>query len=390
MRLHMNNSTGAISSGPTKHYEVLDGLRGVASVIVVAFHILEIFSGGDHTRQLINHGYLAVDFFFLLSGFVIAHAYDDRWDTMTLAGFFKRRLIRLHPLIIVGMIMGAILFYPSASAMFAPVADTPVWKLTGVMLLGILLIPVPVSLDIKGWWEMYPLNGPAWSLFFEYIANICYALFLRKLSTRLLLLLVVVSAALLVHFAVTNPKGDVIGGWSITSEQLRIGFTRLAFPFLAGLLLRRLFKPGSFRISHTFFWCSLAIAVLLAFPRVAPEGQPWINGLYDSLVIILLFPLLVYIAASGTVKGKFAQRACTFLGDISYPLYITHFPILYVYYGWISNKNVSLTDAWPVGAMVFAGCILLAWFFMRFYDQPVRSWLMRRYGKAKDGSKTAS
>jgi peptidoglycan/LPS O-acetylase OafA/YrhL len=383
----MTNSTGVISSGPTKHYEVLDGLRGVASVIVVAFHILEIFAGGDHTKQLINHGYLAVDFFFLLSGFVIAHAYDDRWNTMTLAGFFKRRLIRLHPLIIVGMIMGAILFYPSASAMFAPVADTPVWKLIGVMLLGAMLIPVPVSLDIKGWWEMYPLNGPAWSLFFEYIANLCYALFLRKLSIKLLSLLVLVSAVLLVHFAVTNPKGDVIGGWSITGEQLRIGFTRLAFPFLAGLLLRRLFKPGSFRISNTFFWCSLAIALLLALPRVAADGQPWINGIYDSLVIIILFPLLVYIAASGTVKGKFAQRACTFLGDISYPLYITHFPVLYVYYAWISNKNASLKDAWPVGAMVFVLCIAIAYLFLRFYDQPVRSWLNRRYGNSKDGSK---
>lgn len=388
--MHMNNSTGDISLSPTKHYEVLDGLRGVASIIVVAFHVLEIFAGGDHTKQLINHGYLAVDFFFLLSGFVIAHAYDDRWNKMTLAGFFKRRLIRLHPLIIAGMIMGAVLFYPSASAMFAPVADTPVWKLIGVMLLGIFLIPVPVSLDIKGWWEMYPLNGPAWSLFFEYIANLCYALFLRKLSTKILSLMVLVSAVLLVHFAVTNPKGDVIGGWSITTEQLRIGFTRLAFPFLAGVLLRRLFKPGSFRISNAFFWSSLAITILLALPRIAADSPPWINGLYDSLVIIILFPLLVYIGASGSVKGKFAQRACTFLGDISYPLYITHFPILYVYYGWVSNKNPSLKDAWPVGAMVFLGCIVVAYLFLRFYDQPVRSWLTRRYGSSKDGSKTVS
>src|SRR5437763_7921827 len=88
-----------------RHYKTLDGLRGVAAVTVVIFHIFETFSGGDHTRQIINHGYLAVDFFFVLSGFVIGYAYDDRWGKMSLGGFFKRRLIRLHPMIIIGMLI---------------------------------------------------------------------------------------------------------------------------------------------------------------------------------------------------------------------------------------------------------------------------------------------
>ncbi|MDA4698732.1 acyltransferase, partial [Enterobacter hormaechei] len=90
-------------SDSKKHYEILDGLRGIAAIMVAMLHILEIFSGGYHTKLMINHGYLAVDFFFLLSGFVIAHAYDDRWNKMTIGQFFKRRLIRLHPLIIAGM-----------------------------------------------------------------------------------------------------------------------------------------------------------------------------------------------------------------------------------------------------------------------------------------------
>ena len=66
-----------------KHFKILDALRGVAAVVVVLFHILEVYSGGNHIEQLINHGYLAVDFFFMLSGYVMAHAYDDRWDRMT-------------------------------------------------------------------------------------------------------------------------------------------------------------------------------------------------------------------------------------------------------------------------------------------------------------------
>ena len=87
----INATATSVFPDSKKHYEILDGLRGVAALTVVLFHILEIFSGNDHTRQIINHGYLAVDFFFVLSGFVVGHAYDDRWGNMSLGEFFKRR-----------------------------------------------------------------------------------------------------------------------------------------------------------------------------------------------------------------------------------------------------------------------------------------------------------
>lgn len=96
---------------------------------MVAFHILEIFTTGDLLKQIINHGYLAADFFFVLSGFVIGYAYDDRWGNMTIGKFFKRRLIRLHPMIIVGMLLGAVTFYAQDCSFFPAVAGTPVWKL---------------------------------------------------------------------------------------------------------------------------------------------------------------------------------------------------------------------------------------------------------------------
>src|SRR6266404_2717599 len=106
--MHPLPSADSVFSDSKRHYKILDGLRGVAAIIVVLFHILEIFSGGIHTRQIINHGYLAVDFFFVLSGFVVGHAYDDRWGRMGLRGFFARRLIRLHPMVIMGSIIGAL------------------------------------------------------------------------------------------------------------------------------------------------------------------------------------------------------------------------------------------------------------------------------------------
>src|SRR3954468_20256225 len=111
--------------GTKPHYQILDGLRGVAAIIVVFFHLAEPLSS-SHLDNIVNHGYLAVDFFFLLSGFVIGYAYDDRWDKLTLGDFFKRRLIRLHPMIIVGMVIGAVTFYFQDSDFFPGVSEVPV------------------------------------------------------------------------------------------------------------------------------------------------------------------------------------------------------------------------------------------------------------------------
>ncbi len=93
-----------------QHYEILDGLRGVAAVTVVCFHLFEAFAT-SHIDQRINHGYLAVDFFFILSGFVVGYAYDDRWQRMSAWEFLKRRFIRLHPLVVLGALIGAAVFY---------------------------------------------------------------------------------------------------------------------------------------------------------------------------------------------------------------------------------------------------------------------------------------
>lgn len=374
--MHTISSKATVFKDSKKHYEILDGLRGVAALIVVVFHILEIFSGGDHTKQFINHGYLAVDFFFLLSGFVISHAYDDRWNKLTLKEFFMRRLIRLHPMIIVGMLVGAICFYPSAAAMFPLVAETPVWKMVLVLLVGFTLIPVTPSMDIRGWQEMHPLNGPAWSLFFEYIANIMYALFLRKLSTKMLSILVFIAGIVLLHFAITSEKGDVIGGWSIDPLQLQIGFTRLMYPFLAGMLLRKITTPRN--INNAFMWSTVLIVLALAFPRVGGTENLWANGIYDALVILFVFPAIVFIGSSGSIKGEFMQRTCNFLGNISYPIYIVHYPFVYVFYAWVENNNVPLEKAWPVGIVTFITSIVVSYLAMKYYDIPFRKWLSVR------------
>ncbi|MCC8062033.1 MAG: acyltransferase, partial [Rikenellaceae bacterium] len=223
------------------HYEILDGLRGVAALIVVAFHLLEIHATGDfYVVPFINHGYLAVDFFFVLSGFVIGYAYDDRWGKMTLKDFFKRRLIRLQPMVVLGAVIGALCFYFGAGEQFPLIAQTPVWKLLLVMLMGCLLLPIPPAADVRVWGEMFPLNGPAWSLFYEYIANILYAVVIRRFSKLLLTILVALSGLAIIHLTIWGGAGSVLGGHMLTGEQFLIGMIRVMYPFFCGLLLVRL------------------------------------------------------------------------------------------------------------------------------------------------------
>lgn len=364
-----------------KHFLVLDALRGVASIMVVLFHVLEVYSGGDHIKQFINHGYLAVDFFFMLSGYVMAHAYDDRWDKMSIKDFFKRRLIRLHPMIIFGMTLGALCFYFGESAYFPKIAGTSIAQLMLVLLIGYTLIPLPTSMDIRGWNEMHPLNGPAWSLFLEYIANILHALILRKLSKTILSVLVFIAAAALIHYAVTSPGGDIIGGWSLEPEQLRIGFTRLLYPYMAGMLLRRVARVSETK--NTFLFCSFLLIFFLSFPRVGGHEHLWANGLFDALTVIIIFPVIIYLGAIGNLKSNASQKLCSFLGDVSYPLYIIHFPLAYIYYAWVTTNSVPVERGLPMGLLILVISIALSYAVLKLYDVPLRKWLAKKFMSAK-------
>src|SRR5688572_27186028 len=106
----MKEATRTATRLDTKqHFQILDGLRGIAALAVVIFHFMEwIFP--DISNNFIGHGFLAVDFFFCLSGFVIGYAYDDRIRKMGTGAFFKARLIRLHPLVILGSVLGLLGF----------------------------------------------------------------------------------------------------------------------------------------------------------------------------------------------------------------------------------------------------------------------------------------
>lgn len=382
----LNIAQGSPAFADTKkHYAILDGLRGVAALTVVLFHIFETFSLGDPTKQIINHGYLAVDFFFLLSGYVIGYAYDDRWGHMSIASFFKRRLIRLHPMIIIGMLIGAILFYFQDSFFFPKIHEVPLWKMLLTLLIGCTLIPVPVSWDIRGWAEMHPLNGPAWSLFFEYIANILYALVLRKLPHVVLAILTIIAGGALIWLSILGERGDVIGGWSLDPVQMRIGFTRLLYPFFAGLLLSRITIPGS--IPRAFLWSSILLLTVLIFPRLGDATTNWMNGIYDAIMILFVFPIIIYIGASGQILHATTAKVAKFLGDISFPIYIIHYPFIYTFMAWVSKqgspevigKGEHFIPTVIASIITFLVSIGVAYACVKLYDEPVRKKLMARF-----------
>ena len=341
------------------HYDILDGLRGVAALLVIVYHVFECF---DWTP--VPHGYLAVDFFFVLSGFVIGYAYDSRWsEGLTVGHFFKRRLIRLHPMVIMGALIGAVCFFLQGSVRWDGSHVSAGWVMVA-MLLGMLMLPLwpGAAADVRGNGELFPLNGPSWSLFFEYIGNILYALLLRRLSTRWLAAVAAVSGVLLTGIAVHD--GYLGVGWSMVDGGLWTGLVRMLFPYSLGMLMARVFKPLT-RVNGAFSFGEMA---------------SWQNGLYDALCVILVFPSLVWLGASQFTVGAATRRVSRFLGELSYPLYAVHYPLMYLFYAHIGFDGnlvpiTKMNDVWPVAIALPVACILLAWLCWRFYDRPLRRYL---------------
>lgn len=374
-------STAAFSD--TKpHYVLLDGLRGVAALIVIWYHVFEGFAfGSGGSIDTLNHGYLAVDFFFMLSGFVISYAYDDRWHTtLTVKNFFIRRLIRLHPMVIMGAVIGVAAFCIQGSVQWdgTHVAFSVVML---AMLCSMLFIPaVPgCAYEVRGNGEMFPLNGPAWSLFFEYIGNILYALIIRRFSTKVLAGMVVILGIAHAWFASCDIAGygNIGVGWTLDTANFFGGLLRMLFPFTLGMLIARVFRP--IKLRGAFWICSVALIVLFFIPYFEAQNGIHVNGVFETICVIVAFPIIVWLGASGDTTDRYSSSLCRFLGDISYPVYIIHYPIMYLFYSWmIDNKLFTLGETWHVAVMVFFGSIALAYVCLRIYDIPIRRYLIKK------------
>lgn len=337
------------------HFEILNGLRGLAAIVVVIFHFMEIIIH-DFSENFISHGYLAVDFFFCLSGFVVAYAYDNRIESMGLKTFIKIRLIRLQPLVVIGSILGLLTF------LFDPYADLyAVYGFKETALLFItssLLIPYPVVSE--RYFNLFNLNAPSWSLFWEYVANFIYAIVLFKATKTVLKVLVVLTGVGL--FLLGWNTGNLLGGWS--GGTFFEGLARISFSFLMGMVILRC----NWIIKNKLGLLGLSALLMLAF--LAPHYDQW-NWLVDPIIVVFYFPLIVALGAGATLSSKL-YKINKFSGDISYPLYMTHYPFMWVFAGYVVVEEPSIAElSWviPISTLLLIG---LAYLVSEFLDFPIR------------------
>lgn len=352
------------------HYEVLDGLRGSAAVLVVLFHIMGMTVSWADTGQLLHHAALAVDFFFALSGFVVAYAYDDRWKTMTTLQFFSIRLVRLHPLVVLGAVLGLLSFTLDPFA--ANQKAIPMATVLVDFALACLVLPhAPLP---NRWTDSHSLNSPAWSLMQEYIGNILYALVLRRLNTWLLGLVVVIAAGFLLNMVWHSNTMDQGSAW----DSIWGAPTRMAFSFTLGLWLYRV-RDVFPKVRLGWIVLSVVLVAVFAVPLV-PKSIPHGNGLYEAFAAIVIFPLIILLGAHSDI-GKLEMALCKFAGRISYPLYILHFPFLFIYMNFVTFRKPPLTTAYLAGTVAFVIVVAFAWLALKVYDEPVRRMLRPLTGR---------
>ena len=364
-------------------YDILDGLRGVAAVMVLLYHVFNDAKSFFVWPTPVNeffHSFLAVDFFFILSGFVMGYAYDEKLkaSTLTLSGFIKRRLIRLHPMIVMGVLVGVVCFIVQGMTKWSG-EEVTVCALMWATLLGLFMIPSPASMDVRGNTEIFPLNGPQWSLFFEYIGSLLYGLFLHRMSTKWLRVWVACSIVTIAGYALMIEDGGIAYGWSSEPANLCGGALRMLYAYPMGLLMARVFRERQPKPlhGHVFLYCSLALVVLLGLPFVGSKDG---ETIYQLVCIFSFFPTIIWYGARGMVTGK-SREAVSILGRLSYPLYAVHFPLVYLYISWVQKSGFSYETSaqpWLAAIITIVAALFLALLCMFFYDEPVRKWLNSR------------
>lgn len=275
--------------------------------------------------------------------------------------FFKSRIIRLHPLVIAGSVLGLLAF------LFDPFGGDPesysTSKIILAFLCSVLLIPFPVIAD-RGF-NLFSFNAPSWSLFWEYIANIVYAFVLCKIKRSYLILLTIISAMAICF--VSYRSGNLLGGWS--GPTFWDGCARISYSFLAGLLIYR----SNWIIKNKLGFVGLSILLFLAF-LIPFSTWSWLT---EPLIVLFFFPLLIALGAGANLTSGL-KKVCVFSGKISYPLYMTHYAVLWMFGNYYTNHkpgNMQLTFIIIAGIILVVGASYL---MMVLYDIPVRKYLNDR------------
>ncbi|HKR86621.1 MAG TPA: acyltransferase [Phenylobacterium sp.] len=345
------------ASGPRRkaHFVFLDGMRGIAALAVGWLHASQIFSIGYHPF----HAFLAVDFFFCLSGFVVACAYDHKLaHGMTFGDFAIRRMIRLYPMILCGVLVGALV-----SSFEAGAAQNELLGVVALTASALVLVPLGFAFGQ----EAYPVNNPIWTLFFELAGSFVYGFERRFVRLRGLipLLALVLTGTVLVFSAHHWHTLEVLG---YSDPKMFVGgLVRLAFPFLAGVLI---YRSSVYKLGFALPSPPLAAALFLIL--CAPISH--VSWIYDSISVLILFPALIILGAGANCSGRLAAIWSLF-GRLSYPFYLIHQPIIRAVRRLKELSNVPEAAGHalvPLSVLLAIGC---AWAVTALYDEPVRRWL---------------
>lgn len=362
-------------------FPVLDGLRGTAAFLVATFHFYQIVTPKLEDTPF-AHAYLAVDFFFCLSGYVIGHAYDRRYKTLTVAQFLRARLMRLHPLLIVGTLLGlaSYMLDPFAGSARATVSGG---RLSEALFAGLLSLPSHTLPD--RWGAYFPLNSPAWSLMWEYTASIVFAVILWRLRNFWLAVATAIAAIILVYVALH--RGHLSTGFSW--QTMPDGAVRTAFSFGIGLFL---FRTGA-AIRSRLGWGTLSLILAGIFSWPYRAGDTW---LFDLAVVTMAFPAIVALGAGATIREPYSKAADA-AGELSYPLYICHYALVTLWLSYCQSEGPgAVTFAVAVPCLLLVS-VMVAGALSYGYDRPVRRFLSqisarprvagsaRGRGKLRDG-----
>ena len=349
-----------------QHFLMLDGLRGVAAIAVAIYHACAVFGG----TQLLPKAFLAVDFFFLLSGIVVAHAYEGRLQQGQIREYFERRLIRLYPMIIVGALLGMSVIITSPAARGLSAA-----ALVYLGLSAALCLPIVKDNVYPGNHSITPVNGPSWSLFFEIFVNAVYG-FVAKRLTDARLVALSLSAFVVEAVVIFKFNGVAFG---VYIQDYKWGFVRVIFPFFTGVLINRMLAP---RMLPKSVMAPMLLAIVLVATFYVSASGVW-NAVSDLIAIGIIYPCVIILAMRLTVSSR-QGRVLSWLGAVSYPVYAIHSP-LFLWLARLQRATASQFPVSPYGWIVIAVAFALgcAWTAYKIYDLPLRealtSTLKRRY-----------